>query len=109
MQSVTGEVLDPASSLGAVGLSTCSIVELGPQVSILIVVNGRRKEVSSSRLTWSGLVDLAFPQAAHGPLIEYNVTYSNGPEPNPSGMMVEGQSVQLQQEMTFDVTRTDRS
>ena len=55
------------------------------------------------------VVKLAYPEAVPSENIIYTVNYARGPATNPEGSMVEGQSVQIKEGMTFYVTPTDKS
>ena len=74
-----------------------------------IVVNGRRKEVGTNRLTFDEVVRLAFDPPPHGDGVQITVQYTRGPEHKPSGTLVEGQSVKVRDGMEFNVTATNRS
>ncbi len=74
-----------------------------------IIVNGRKKEVAASSLTYEEVVNLAFDnQPPRGDNVVITVTYSKGPH-NSSGTLIAGQSVEIKSEMVFNVTATDRS
>lgn len=74
-----------------------------------VMVNGRRKEVDTQRLTYDQVVALAFPTPPKGEGVQFTVQYTRGPESKPSGTLVEGQSVKVKNGMEFDVTPTNRS
>ena len=74
-----------------------------------VVVNGRRKEVHTNRLTFDEVVGLAFDPPPYGDGVQITVQYTRGPERKPSGTLVEGQSVKVRDGMEFDVTATNRS
>lgn len=74
-----------------------------------VVVNGRRKEVEGSKLTYELVVVLAFNPPPSGPDVQITVQYTHGPEHKPTGTLVEGQSVKIRDGMVFDVTATNRS
>jgi len=73
-----------------------------------IVVNARPKQVAKRELSFDEVVQLAFP-GAHGPEVRFTVTYEKGPKKNPEGILDEGQSVRIRQEMEFHVKKTNRS
>ena len=74
-----------------------------------IIVNGRKKEVAASSLSYDDVVNLAFDnQPPRGENVVITVTYSKGPH-NSSGTLVAGQSVEVKSGMVFNVTATDRS
>jgi hypothetical protein len=73
-----------------------------------IIVNGKRKTWEKSTISYSEVVDLAFPPP-HKDTEFFTVQYSHGPEVNRQGTLVEGQTVKVKSGMIFDVTRTDKS
>ena len=73
-----------------------------------IIVNARPKSWNEDAISYSQIVDLAFPPP-HGPNEVFTVQYSHGPKDNPQGTLVEGQTVTVKSGMVFDVTRTDKS
>jgi hypothetical protein len=73
-----------------------------------IIVNGRPKSWTEDTISYSQVVDLAFPPP-HKSTEIFTVQYSRGPKENPSGTLVEGQTVRVKSGMVFDVTRTDKS
>jgi hypothetical protein len=74
-----------------------------------ILVNARRKTVQGKKISFAQVVKLAFPGGPPSPETIYTVAYTNGPPKNPKGTMVEGQTVHIQEEMSFDVTEAGRS
>lgn len=76
---------------------------------IEIFVNTRPKEVHPGRISFDEVVKLAYPIPPPGQLIEYEVTYRNGPPPNRKGTLIENQSVVVGEGMIFVVTATDKS
>ena len=78
-------------------------------IAITIVVNARRKELHQRRVSFWEIVRLAFPEAVPAENIIYTVNYARGPAANAEGSMVDGQHVQIKNEMTFYVTPTDKS
>jgi hypothetical protein len=71
-----------------------------------IIVNGRPREVDGESITYSQVVLLAFPGADLSQFL-FEVQYT-GPHV-PDGTLVEGQSVQEENGMKFDVTKTNKS
>ena len=55
------------------------------------------------------MVDLGYPDVKHGPLYEYDVSWKDGPKGHEEGILKEGDSVPVVDEMKFDVKFTDRS
>lgn len=75
----------------------------------VIIVNGRKVEVTEKKLSFEQVVKLAFPDAEFGPNIAYTVTYKRGANQKPKGVMVPGDVVTIKKGMVFNVTRTDKS
>ena len=80
-----------------------------------IIVNGRRKIISSSMLSRDGeisfdeVVRLAFDPPPSGPDIVFTVSYRNGAGRRPDGRLDVGQSVKIQEGTVFNVSFTDKS
>jgi hypothetical protein len=74
-----------------------------------IIVNGREKIVTQHELSYVDVVRLAFENPDFGENIIYTVTYKRGPDHNPEGSMVAGDTVEVKPGMIFNVTRTDKS
>lgn len=75
---------------------------------ITIYVNGTEYKVHKTMISYEGLLELIEAP----PLPEdkrYLVQYSKGPKDKPTGTLIEGQSVELRNDMEFDVTPTNRS
>jgi Multiubiquitin len=79
------------------------------QKAITIIVNGQKKEVTETRLSYDQVAKLAFPVPPPGQNIMYLIGYRHGPPANPKGSLLEGETVRIKNEMIFDVTPTDRS
>ena len=73
-----------------------------------IIVNGKPKAWHEHTISYSQVVDLAFPPP-HKLTEVFTVQYSHGPKENREGTLVEGQSAIIKSGMIFDVTRTDKS
>jgi hypothetical protein len=76
---------------------------------IVIIVNGRRKEVMTTELTFVQIVALAFNPIPSGPNVMFTITYRKGPRENPEGTLTEGATVEIKDGMIFDVTETNKS
>lgn len=77
--------------------------------TIIVHVNGRRKEVDPTRICFEDLIVLAFDTPPQGEQICFTVTYRKGPAEQPEGSLIEGQCVKLVKGMVFNVTATDKS
>lgn len=73
----------------------------------IIIVNGRQFEVTGKRISYSEVVQLAFPNDPPSDTIEYTVAYAN--PHGKDGTLVEGQSVHIKEGIIFNVTKTNRS
>jgi len=82
---------------------------LHPRRTITVVVNARKKVVTTTKLSFDEVVKLAFDNPPSGENIILTVTYKRGPKENPEGSMVPGQSVAIQEGMVFYATLTDKS
>lgn len=74
-----------------------------------VIVNGRKKEVSTKTLSFDQVVALAFNPVPVGPNVQFSVTYRKGPHENPEGTLTEGETVKIKDGMIFDVTETNKS
>ena len=81
----------------------------GPPKVYTIIVNGRKKEVSTKTLAFDQVIALAFNPVPVGPNIQFSVTYRKGPRKNPEGTLTEGQVVRIKDGMIFDVSETNKS
>jgi len=75
---------------------------------VRIVVNTREYSVPKGKITFDQVVKLAYPTPP-GPDTVYTVSYTKGPHENPTGTLVEGQSVEVRDGMVFSVSATNRS
>lgn len=80
-----------------------------PPKTVTIIVNGRPHELPKEEISFSALVDIAFPGQSQGDGICFTVTYKRGQGNKPEGTLVDGESVKLKDGMVFNVTRTDKS
>lgn len=75
---------------------------------ITIFVNGTEYEVAKGKITYEELLVLI--EAPELPENQrYQVMYSKGNGPKPTGTLMEGESVEVKKEMEFDVTPANRS
>ena len=65
----------------------------GPPKEFAIIVNGRKKEVSTKTLSFDQIVALAFNPVPVGPNVKFTITYRKGPHKNPEGTLIEGGTV----------------
>jgi hypothetical protein len=74
-----------------------------------IIVNGRKKVITTKELSFNQVVALAFNPVPTGPNILFTITYEHGPHANPEGTLMQGATVKIKDEMIFNVTQTDKS
>jgi hypothetical protein len=79
------------------------------QKAITIIINGQKKEVTETKVAFDEIVKLAFPALPTGDNVMFTVRYRHGPRQNPSGTLLEGETVRIKNGMIFDVTQTVRS
>jgi hypothetical protein len=73
-----------------------------------IIVNAQRKPWKEDTISYSQVIDLAFPPP-HGSGEVFTVQYRHGPKENHQGTLADGQTVKVKSGMVFDVSRTDKS
>jgi hypothetical protein len=110
-REVTGDREDPDVDDGPeiVHLRRDDHFHIGPLKAYNIIVNGRRKEVSTKTLTFDQVAALAFNPVPVGAAVQFTVTYRRGPRKNHEGTMTEGETVRVKDGMIFDVTETNKS
>ncbi len=74
-----------------------------------IIVNGRKKTVTTKEVTFDQIVHLAYDNPPSGPDVIFTIIYRRGEGNKPVGTLVEGGSVKVKDGMIFDVTATNRS
>lgn len=79
----------------------------GHHKTIQIVVNGRHREVTQTKLSYQEVVQLAFPDDQPDPNLVYTVAYAN--PHGKDGTLVNGQEVVVKEGMVFNVSKTHRS
>lgn len=78
-------------------------------VEVILIVNGRPKQWSKSKISFEQVIVLAFGVCSDDQNIVYTVTYDKGPRQNPEGSMVRGDKVRVKNKMIFNATATNRS
>ena len=73
-----------------------------------IFVNARKRWWNRRTITYSQVVELAFPPM-YGSKEVFTVQYNHGPKEDREGLLAGGQRVKVVDGMVFDVTRTDKS
>lgn len=79
----------------------------GQNKTTTIVVNGRSREVTGHKISYLEVVQMAFPGSQVDENSVYTVAYAN--PHGKDGTLVDGQSVNVHEEMVFNVTKTNRS
>ncbi len=74
-----------------------------------IIVNAKEHTWKEKSISYAQVVVLAFGVHEENERRVYTVTYKRGPEQNPEGSMVKGDSVFVKTKMIFNVTATDKS
>ena len=74
-----------------------------------IVVNARHKTVDKKTLTFDDVVRLAFPDPASGQDVLFTVVFHHADQKPADGTLVAGQTVEVRDGTSFDVTKTNRS
>ena len=110
-REVSGDKEDPPIENGpeTVHLREDEHFHSGPTKEFTIIVNGRKKEVSTKTLSFDQIVALAFSPVPVGPTVMFTITYRKGPHKNPQGTLTEGATVKIKDGMIFDVTETNKS
>jgi multiubiquitin len=108
---VTGDRVDPEVENGpeVIHLKEDEHFHSGPPKVYTIIVNGRKKEVSTKTLSFDQVVALAYNPVPVGPNVQFSVTYRKGPRKNPEGTLTEGETVRIKDGMIFDVSETNKS
>lgn len=79
----------------------------GQNKHTVVIINGRHREVTGQRISYSQLVQLAFPEDQPNETTVYTITYSD--PHGKDGTLVSGQDVHVKEGMIFNVTKTNRS
>ncbi len=108
---VTGDRVDPEIENGpeVIHLKEDEHFHSGPPKVYTIIVNGRKKEVSTKTLSFDQVVALAFNPVPVGPNVQFSVTYRKGPRKNHEGTLTERETVRIKDGMIFDVSETNKS
>jgi hypothetical protein len=92
--------------------STDAPVEAGgnpPAHDIAFIVDGQRKTVPTDVVSYTEVVELAYPGQSGDPQYTFTVTFRNAADEK-QGTLVPGQTVTVKKEGTvFNVTRTTKS
>ncbi|MGH3626047.1 MAG: multiubiquitin domain-containing protein [Sciscionella sp.] len=74
-----------------------------------VIVNGRKRVVTTDELTFDEVVALAYDPVPSGPNWVFTITYRRGGGRKPEGTLRPGESVKVKEGMIFNVTATDKS
>lgn len=80
-----------------------------PPKQICIIVNTREKQIEEGSITFTELVNLAFPNSLPTEMTAYTVSFYKGAGACPDGTLIEGETIELKKGMVFNVTETDKS
>lgn len=108
---ITGDREDEVIENGpeAVQLKEDEHFHSGPPKAYTIIVNGRKKEVSTKTLSFDQVVALAYNPVPTDPNVKFTITYRKGPRINREGILTEEETVRIKNGMIFDVTETNKS
>ncbi len=81
----------------------------GPAATIMVIVNGRKKEAPWRVLTFMQVVALAFDPVPNGPDWVFTVTYRKAASKPHEGTLTEGAAVTVRNGTIFNVTATNKS
>lgn len=81
----------------------------GPGHTVTIYVNTDPHEVEHGRLTFQQIVKLAYPNEAGNPELMFKVSYRLGQGHSELKSLAEGDTVQAQKGMIFNVSYENRS
>lgn len=80
------------------------------QHTIEIIVNSRTRHVHERELSYSEVLELAFPGASNTDTIIYTIAFEGAAgKPPHEGTLAEGGSVHVKKGTCFHVVRTDKS
>jgi hypothetical protein len=79
------------------------------KITVTIIVEGTPHVWHRPKISYDQVVILEVPTYAQHPEITYSVTYSNGPNDQPTGVLVKGESVRVKDRMIFNVSETGQS
>lgn len=74
-----------------------------------LIVNTREKKWEKETISYKEVIVLAFGSFEDNESITYTVDYLKGPKENPEGSLTKGKSVEVKNEMIFNVTKTHKS
>ena len=76
----------------------------------VIIVNASEHTISASHITFTAIVDIAFPGHPTDPNVVFSVTFEHADSKPHQGTLAEGGTVTVKKRgTTFDVTQTNRS
>jgi hypothetical protein len=90
-------------------ITEASQTPLGHDQSVEIIVNTRPHRLQSTEVSYTQVVDIAFPNHPANPNLYFEVTYRNAVSPKRDGTLLEGDVVTVKNGTNFHVTQTDRS
>lgn len=75
----------------------------------LVFVNTREKEWSEKEINFDQVVTLAYGSISNDPRVIYTVTYKRGHGNKSEGSMVKGDTINVKNEMRFNVSQSNQS
>jgi hypothetical protein len=74
-----------------------------------LIVNTRERKWEKETISYKEVIVLAFGSYEDNENITYTVDYLRGPKENPEGSLTKGKSVEVKNQMIFNVTKTHKS
>ena len=74
-----------------------------------IIINGSPYRVTGGLISFDEIVDCAYPEGDHGPLVKFTVNFYNGGGRPLQGKVSNRRRIRIKDGTVFNVTRTDRS
>ena len=74
-----------------------------------LIVNTRERKWEKEKISYKEVIVLAFGSYEDNENITYTVDYLRGPKENPEGSLTKGKSVEVKNQMIFNVTKTHKS
>jgi hypothetical protein len=107
---VLGDTDDPVipRDLAPINLAEDAHLHSGPKETE-IFVNTKQKFVSGRRVSFDEIVALSPYPVKPPPEVMYTIIYTKGPRHHPQGSLLENHTVKMKEEMSFVVSKANRS
>ena len=80
-----------------------------PKKDVRVLINAREVVVPHEKLSFERIVELAFGSYEEADGIAYTVSYSQGEDKQPKGVLIKGRFVMPKEGMIINVSKTNRS